>query len=66
MYSNFISLKLVIYLIKEVNKNISDKKKSKQEDKDLIYILKAEINTTIDSITIANIETLLNIISIAL
>ena len=26
MYSNFISLKLVIHLIKEVNKDISDKK----------------------------------------
>ena len=35
-------------------------------DKDLIYILKAEINTAIDSITIAGTETSLNIIFIAL
>ena len=35
------------------------------EDK-LLYILKVEINTAIDSIIIASIKTLLNIISITL
>ena len=44
-----------MHLIEEVNK-----------DKDLAYTLKTKINATIDSITIAGIETLLNIISIAL
>ena len=66
MHGNTISLKLVIYLIKEVNKDISDKEISQQKEDKLLYILKTEIDTATNSITIAGIETSLNIISIAL
>ena len=59
-------LGLIIYLIKKVNKIASDKEISQDKDKDLIYILKVEINTATDSIIIADIKTLLNIIFIAL
>ena len=58
IYSNFIDLGPVIYLIKEVDKVISDK--------DFIYILKVEIDIATDSIIIAGIKTLLNIIFITL
>ena len=67
MYGNTISLEPVMYLIEEVDKDVSNKEMSQQEDKDeLIYILKVEIDTAIDSITIAGIETLLNIVFITL
>ena len=66
MYSNSISLKLVMHLIKEVNKDISDKKISLWKENELLYALKVEIDTVIDSIMIVGIETSLNIISIAL
>ena len=67
MYGNIISLKLVIHLIKEVDKDISNKEISQWEDEDkLIYILEVEINIVTDSIMIAGTETLLNIIFIAL
>ena len=55
-----------MHLIKKVNKIISDKEISQDKDKDLIYILKIEINIATDSITIINIKTLLNTASIAL
>ena len=55
-----------MHLIKKVNKNINDKEISQQEKDKLLYILKAEINIVIDSIIIAGIKTLLNIISITL
>ena len=54
-----------MYLIKKVDKNINNKKMSQQEKDELLYILKAEIDTAINSILIAGIETPLNIISIA-
>ena len=55
-----------MYSIKEVNKDISNKKISQQKENKLLYILEVEINTAIDSIIIAGIETPLNIVSIAL
>ena len=66
MYSNTISLEPVIYLIEEINKDISNKKISQQEEDELLYILKTEINTAIDSITTAGTEALLNIVFITL
>ena len=54
-----------MHLIKEVNEDVSDKKISQQEEDKLLYTLKVEIDTAIDSIIIAGIETLLNIIFIA-
>ena len=66
IYGNFIDLRLVIHLIKEINKVISDNKMSQWKKVKLIYILEVKINIAIDSIIIAAIETLLNIISIIL
>ena len=63
-YSN--NLNLVIHPIKEVNKVISDNKISQQEEKKLVYILKAEINIATDSIIIVGIETPLDTVSITL
>ena len=56
----------VIHLIEEVDEDVSNKKISQWEEDELLYILKAEIDTVIDSITIAGIETLLDIIFITL
>ena len=66
IYDSFTSLKLVIYLIKEVNKTVSDNKTFQWELKEFIDILKAETEIAINSITVAGIETPLNIASIAL
>ena len=55
-----------MHLIKKVNKVISNSKISQQKEDELIYALKAEIDIVTNSITIAGIETLLNIVSIAL
>ena len=63
IYSTFNSLKLVIYLIKEINKTISNNKISQWEKAKLIYILKVETNIVINSITVIGIKTLLNIAS---
>ena len=63
-YSN--SLDLVIHPIKETDKAASNNKISQQEKEKLIYISEVEINIVLDSITIAGIETPLNIISITL
>ena len=60
IYSNFISLELVIYLIKEVNETVSNNKTFYQELKKLADILKAETEIAINSITVAGIKTLLN------
>ena len=65
IYSSFIALGPVIHSIKEVNKIASNKEIFYNKNEDLIYILKVEINTATDSITIAGIKTLLNIVSIA-
>ena len=66
MYGNTISPKPVMHLIKEVNKDISNKEISQQEENKLSYILEVEIDTATDSITIAGIETLLNTVFITL
>ena len=55
-----------MHSIEEVNKDISNKEISQQEEDELLYILKVEINTAIDSIIITGIKTLLKIIFIAL
>ena len=55
-----------MYLIKEVNKIASDNKTFQQELKELADILEAETKTATDSITVVNIETLLDTASIAL
>ena len=55
-----------MYPIKGVNKVISNNKDPQQEIEELIYILEAETNTAIDSIMVADIETLLDIASITL
>ena len=55
-----------MYLIKEVNKDVSDKEISQQEKDKLLYTLKIKIDTAINSIIIAGIKTSLNIISITL
>ena len=62
----FSSLKLVIHLIKEVNKTVSNNKTFQQELKELIDILEVETKTVINSITVIGIKTLLNIASITL
>ena len=66
MYGNSTSLKPVIYLIKEVNETVSDNKTFQQELKELADILKVEIKTAIDSITVTDIKTLLDTTSITL
>ena len=66
MYSNSVSLKPVIYLIKEVDETASDNKTFQQELKKLADILEAETKIVIDSMTVAGIETLLNTASITL
>ena len=63
-YSN--SLNLVIYLVKETNKTISNNKIFQQEEEKLTYILEVEINIVLDSIIIVGIETPLNTVSITL
>ena len=66
IYGSSVSLELVIYLIKEVNKTVSDNKIFQQELKELINTLEVETETAIDSIIVVNIETLLDTASIAL
>ena len=66
IYSNTMSPELVIHSIKEVNKDISNKEISQQEEDELLYTSKVEINTATDSIIIAGTETPLDIIFIAL
>ena len=65
MYGSSISLKLVIYLIKEVNKTVNDNKIFQWELKELTDILEVETETATDSIIVAGIKTLLDIASIA-
>ena len=65
IYGNTISLEPVIYLIKEVDEDVSNKKISQQEENKLLYALKAKIDTAINSIIIVGTETLLNTVSIA-
>ena len=55
-----------MYPIKEVNKVVSNNKIFQWEEEKLIYILEAEIDIVLDSIIIAGIETLLDIVSITL
>ena len=55
-----------MYLIKEVNKTVSDNKIFQKELEEFIDTLKAETETVIDSITVASTETLLNTASITL
>ena len=66
IYGNSTSLKLVIYLIKKVNEIVSDNKIFQWELKELTDILEVETETVIDSITVAGIETLLDMASITL
>ena len=66
IYGSFTSLKLVIYLIKEVDKTVNNNKTFQKELKELADILKVETKIVINSITVANIKTLLNIASITL
>ena len=66
IYGNSISLELVMHLIKEVNKDISNKKISQQEENKLLYAIAVKIDTAIDSIIIAGTETLLNTVFITL
>ena len=66
IYSSSTSLKLVIYLIKEVNKTINNNKTFLQELKEFIDILEAETKIAIDSIIVVDIKTLLNTAFIAL
>ena len=66
IYKYFNSLDLVMYPIKKVNKVISNNKIFQQKKKKLAYILKVEINTAIDSVIIAGIETPLNTVFITL
>ena len=66
IYGSSISLKLVIYLIKEVNKTVSDNKIFQWELEELVDTLKTETETVIDSITVAGIKTLLDTASITL
>ena len=66
MYSNFISLKPVIHLIKEIDETVSNNKTFQQELKKFADILEAETETAIDSIIVVSIKTLLDTASIAL
>ena len=66
IYGSTISPEPVMHSIEEVDEDASNKEISQQEEDKLLYILKAEINTATDSITIAGTETLLNTVSITL
>ena len=61
-----MDLELVIYLIKKVNKIANNKEMFQDEDEDLLYILKIDINTATNSIIIAGIKTPLNTVFITL
>ena len=52
--------------IKKVNKTVSNNKTFLQELKELTDILKVKTETVIDSITVASIKTLLDIVFITL
>ena len=65
MYGSFISLKPVIYPIKESDKVVSNNKTFQQELKKLIDTLEAETETATGSVTVASIKTPLDTASIA-
>ena len=66
IYSNSISLKPVIYPIKEDNKVANNNKIFYQELKKLMDILEVKTKIVTDSITVIGIKIPLNIISITL
>ena len=55
-----------MHLIKGVDEVVNNNKIFQQEEEELIYILKVETKTAIDSIIVAGTETPLNIVSITL